>query len=224
MKRKFVKFKISEVIEAYKQKAKEKHLNDNLDFDFDGADPSLFEDCILEMETKDKYTDDLTGAKLNKEVYLNINPLIVSLIEETEKECQKAGLDSFSGFVICKSDHTTSSVFISRFHRDTLQPLSDAFKKAFPYSPKKYKHNIWDHKYKNANSHLKSVFSGNGNITACTDGFNPISVAKSTYATKSFIIPVQNGKLLLPPGDDVINAEFDYRPDKTFMIALFYDC
>jgi thiamine phosphate synthase YjbQ (UPF0047 family) len=88
---------------------------------------------------------------------------------------------------------------------------------------KTYKHNIWDHKYKNANGHLKSVFTGNANIIACTDGISPISVAKSLAPTKSCIIPFADGKLQLPPCDEVINAEFDYRPDKTFMIALFYD-
>ena len=218
MHSKFIKFKTSEVIEAYKHKATKNRVNETEDFDFDADDPTLYKDYILEIETKDKYDPD--GAKLNKEIYVNINPLITALIE---KESEESSIKDMSGFVICKSDHTTSSVFISSFNEETLLPLSNALKKAYPYSPKKYKHNIWDHKYKNANAHLKSVFTGNGNITACTEGFTPISIAKSGYGTKSCVIPFCKGKLLLPPGDDVINAEFDYRPDKTFMIALFYD-
>ncbi len=209
MKSTFYRFKISEVIKTYKQKIRDEMLKN--EEEIDTADKTLYESVLLEMTTKDKYKSE-TGVEYNKEVYINLNPLITDLIAEQQIE---------NGFVVCTSDHTTASVFISHFEKGNITFLSKALKKNYPYTPKAYKHNIWDHKYKNANAHLKSVFTGNGNVAACTAPLDVISAAKSASLTKSCITPILGGKLHLNPFDDIINAEFDYRPDKTFTIALF---
>lgn len=209
MKSSFYRFKISEVIKTYKQTIRDERLKQ--EEDLDTTDKTLYESLLLEMTTKDKYQSD-AGVAYNKEIYINLNPLINDLIAK-----QKIN----KGFVVCTSDHTTASVFISHFEKDNVEFLSKAMKKSYPYSPKKYKHNIWDHKYKNANAHLKSVFTGNGNLAACTAPLDVVSAAKSASLTKSCVALILDGKLHLNPCDDIINAEFDYRPDKTFTLAFF---
>jgi thiamine phosphate synthase YjbQ (UPF0047 family) len=209
MKSTFYRFKISEVIKTYKQKIRDEILKN--EEEIDTTNKALYEKLLLEITTKDKYVSK-TGVEYNKEIYINLNPLISDLIA-------KQGIEN--GFVICTSDHTTASVFISHFDKENITYLSKSLKKSYPYAPKTYKHNIWDHKYKNANGHLKSVFTGNGNVAACTAPLDVIAAAKSASLTKSCITPIHRGMLLLNPCDDIINAEFDYRPDKTFTIALF---
>lgn len=209
MKTTFYRFKISEVIKTYKQVIRDERLKE--EDDVDTTDKTLYESMILEMTTKDKYQSEV-GLAYNKEVYINLNPLINDLIKKQNIE---------KGFIICTSDHTTASVFINHFQKENLYLLSKALKKSYPYTPKKYKHNIWDHKYKNANAHLKSVFTGNGNLAACTATLDVIAAAKSPAITKSCVALILDGKLHLNPCDDIINAEFDYRPDKTFTIAFF---
>ena len=209
MKSQFYRFKISEVVKTYKQKIKDELLKN--EEELDTSDKALYESLLFEIPTKDKYKSD-SGVEFNKEIYVNLNPLISSLIAQQNIQ---------NGFVVCTSDHTTASVFISRFEKENITFLSKALKKNYPYRPQKYKHNIWDHKYKNGNAHLKSVFTGNGNVAACTAPLDVVSAAKSASLTKSCITPIIDGKLHLNPCDDIINAEFDYRPDKTFTIALF---
>ncbi len=100
------------------------------------------------------------------------------------------------GVVFCNSKHTTSSIFINHFEAGILSDLLDYFKAVYP-SQKKYRHNEWDFEFKNADAHLKSIELGKG-------------------AT----VIVKNRELILEDFENIIYAEFDYRPLKSFSITI----
>ena len=118
MKSTFYRFKISEVIKTYKQKIRDEILKN--EEEIDTTNKALYEKLLLEITTKDKYVSK-TGVEYNKEVYINLNPLISDLIA-------KQGIED--GFVICTSDHTTASVFISHFDKENITYLSKSLKKS----------------------------------------------------------------------------------------------
>lgn len=102
-----------------------------------------------------------------------------------------------NGFVIVSSKHTTSSCFVNHFEKGLLNDLSNELREDYP-AKKKWEHNIWDSVYQNADAHLKAIHFG-----------------------KSATVIVQDGKLLLGDFENMIYAEFDSRPGKSFTVSIF---
>lgn len=102
------------------------------------------------------------------------------------------------GMVICSSQHTTSGIFVNHFEEGLLYDLLTHLDYTYPSDkPNKYKHNIWDCEYKNAHAHLKAI-----------------------SLSKSATIIVKDGQLILGDFENIIYAEFDFRPQKSISITL----
>lgn len=114
-----------------------------------------------------------------------------NVVNEKIKEC---GIKN--GLIVCNSKHTTSSVFVNHFEQGILFDVLDTLKTMYP-PQKKYRHNIWDFEYKNADAHLKSISLGKG-------------------AT----VFVKDGEMILGDFENVIYAEFDHRPMKSFNLII----
>ena len=179
MKNVVYRFSISNVIETYKRKIRE------------DSGKEIYTTAIYEPPGKPCYRTSAGGVKTecNKSLYINLPALINNLIKENGIE---------HGFVICSSDHTTSSVYVNHFECGIMEDLHKHLCRQFPFSPNKYKHNIWDREFANGAAHMKAMMLG-----------------------KSATVLISDGKLHLGKFEDVIYAEFDYRPDKTFVISLF---
>lgn len=173
MKTSFYKFKISDLIDTYQKRIRER------------SDKTDYTTAIYEPKGQKK----LPGYDFGRVLYINLDQLVSSLIQRHNLK---------NGFVICASDHTTSAIYVNHFEPGIMEDLNKYLSAEFPHNPAKYKHNIWDNVFKNADGHLKSMMMG-----------------------KSATVLVTEGKLHLGKFEDIIYAEFDYRPDKTFTIALF---
>ncbi|MDE6201288.1 MAG: secondary thiamine-phosphate synthase enzyme YjbQ [Clostridiales bacterium] len=101
-----------------------------------------------------------------------------------------------TGVVILGSKHTTSSVYVNHFEPGMLYDVLENYDKMFPVQ-KKYRHNEWDFEYKNGAAHLKSIALGKGST-----------------------VFIKNGDLVLGDFENIIYAEFDYRPLKSFNIVI----
>lgn len=179
MKNTVYRFTISNVIETYKRKIRE------------DSGKEIYTTAIYEPPCKPCYRTTSGGQKVecNKNVFINLTALINNLIKENKIE---------HGFVICSSDHTTSSVYVNHFETGLMEDLYKYLNKEFPFSPKSYKHNIWDREFANGAAHMKAMMLG-----------------------KSATVLISDGKLHMGKFEDIIYAEFDYRPDKTFVVSLF---
>ena len=133
--------------------------------------------------------------KKDKTTNGGMRQFFVNIDELIRDEIKACGLKN--GFVICGSKHTTSSVYVNHFEPGLMDDILDNLRNLYP-STKKYQHNIWDYEYKNADAHLKAIQLG-----------------------KSATVIVKNGDLVLGDFEDVIYAEFDYRPGKAINISLF---
>lgn len=179
MKTYVYKFKISDVIETYKKRIRESVDKDTEMYNYTTA--------VYEPPVEKK--SDVKGRNL----FVNLDPLVGSLIKKDNIR---------KGYVVCSSNHTTSGVYVNHFEMGIMDDLSKYLTKTYPFSPDKYKHNVWDHTFVNADAHLKAMNVG-----------------------KSAMVLIIDGKLQLGKFEDIIYAEFDYRPDKTFTVALFgEDC
>lgn len=179
MKNTIYRFTISDVIETYQKKIRE------------SSGKEVYTTAVYEPSAKPYYRTSKDGTKVecNKCVYINLDPLINNIIAKHNMK---------NGFVVCSSDHTTSSVYVNHFELGLMDDLFNYLNKEYPFAPKNYKHNIWDNEYLNGAAHLKSMAMG-----------------------KSATVLVINGKLHLGKFEDVIYAEFDYRGDKTFTLSFF---
>ncbi len=101
-----------------------------------------------------------------------------------------------NGIIICSSKHTTSSIYVNHFEKGLLFDLNQTLEASYP-AKKKYQHNLWDDVYKNADAHLKAIHLG-----------------------KSVSILVKDGELVLGDFENIIYAEFDERPGKSFAVTL----
>lgn len=101
-----------------------------------------------------------------------------------------------NGIVICSSKHTTSSLYVNHFEKGLLVDLNNDLEASYP-AKKKYEHNLWDDVYKNADAHLKAIHLG-----------------------KSVSVLVKDGELVLGDFENIIYAEFDERPGKSFTVTL----
>lgn len=101
-----------------------------------------------------------------------------------------------NGVIVCSSRHTTSSVYVNHFERGLLVDLNNLLTETYP-AKKKYEHNLWDDVYKNADAHLKAIYLG-----------------------KSVTVMVIDGELVLGDFENIIYAEFDERPGKSFAVTL----
>ena len=173
------KFKISDVIETYERRIRESSSKDSYSY------------TTAIYEPKSKKTAVKTQWGRNRTLFVNLNALVANLIK-------KDGIDT--GYVICASNHTTSGVYVNHFEPGIMEDLNTYLEKEHPFTPKKYLHNIWDHKSINGDAHLKAM-----------------DVGKSTS------VLIVDGKLQLGKFEDIIYAEFDYRPDKTFTISIYGD-
>lgn len=169
------KFKISDVIETYKKRIRESVDKETEAYNYTTA--------IYEPPVEKK--TDVKG----RTVFVNLNALVNSLIKKDNIKM---------GYVVCASNHTTSGVYVNHFETGIMEDLNAYLNKEHPFTPSKYKHNIWDHTFVNADAHLKAMDVG-----------------------KSATVLIIDGKLQLGKFEDIIYAEFDYRPDKTFTVALF---
>lgn len=152
-----------------------------------------FSSVYFEPKQKEHFRKDKNGHKISCGKTVFIN--LDALIENLIEK-----YDIQNGYVIASSDHTTSSVYINHFETGMMTDLHKHIDKTFPFNPKKYLHNKWDDEFVNGAAHLKAITMG-----------------KSAMA---FIV---NKKLYLGKFEDVVYAEFDYRPDKTFTIALYWE-
>ena len=120
--------------------------------------------------------------------FVNLDNLVREIIEEN-------GIKS--GFVVCSSKHTTSSVYVNHFEQGVMNDMLDVLRELYPVN-KKYKHNEWDYEYKNGDAHLKAVQMG-----------------------KSATVIISDGLLVLGDFENIIYAEFDKREGKAINIAVF---
>lgn len=172
------KFKISDVIETFERRIREAAKKDDISYTT----------AVYEPKCKKKV---MTQWGRSRTIFVNLDPLIASLIKKDNIN---------KGYVIVASDHTTSGCYVNHFEKGIMDDLNYYLDKEHPFKPKKYLHNIWDHKYVNADAHLKAMKVG-----------------------KSASVLVVDGKLQLGKFEDIIYAEFDYRPDKTFTVSLYGD-
>lgn len=172
------KFKISDVIETYERRIREAS----------GKEDISYTTAVYEPKCKKKV---VTEWGRGRTIFVNLDALITNLIKKDNVT---------KGYVIVASDHTTSGCYVNHFEKGIMDDLNLDLDKKYPFKPKNYLHNIWDHKYVNADAHLKAM-----------------SVGKSAQ------VLVVDGKLQLGKFEDIIYAEFDYRPDKTFTVSLYGD-
>ena len=171
-------FQIADVAEKYKRLARS---NSNDEASYQELLKSLVYYPPKEYADNDK--------KCHRAFFVNLNRFLNTFI-------QVNGIKN--GYLICCSDHTTASVYVNHFETGIMEDLTNYLCKEFPYTPEKYKHNIWDSKDLNADAHLKAMTIG-----------------------KSATVIIKDGVLVLGKYEDVIFAEFDRRDDKTFTVALF---
>lgn len=120
--------------------------------------------------------------------FVNLDNLVREIIKKNEIK---------SGFVVCSSKHTTSSVYVNHFEPGAMNDLLDLLRDLYPAN-KKYKHNEWDYEYKNGDAHLKAIQMG-----------------------KSATVIISDGELVLGDFENIIYAEFDKRAGKSINIAVF---
>ncbi len=151
---------------------------------------------IRENSDKDTYSTAIYEPNAKRKSDKNGRTVFVNLNALVSSLIKKD--DIKTGYVICASDHTTSGVYVNHFETGVMDDLNKYLTKEHPFTPKKYLHNIWDHTFLNADAHLKAMDVG-----------------------KSASVLIIDGKLQLGKFEDIVYAEFDYRPDKTFTVALF---
>ncbi len=194
MKSKYYRFQIDELIKTYKQKIREQKLKD--DQDMDTANKALYETVLFEIESGDKYLDSKKHSH-NKEFFLNLDVLLSNLIKEH-------GI--VNGFLLCSSDAPTASVYVNHFEQGAMTDLSKALKKRY-----------------SSGLRTRLCFGKKAKQETAdgADSVNMAAAAKATAIGRSALVLIIDGKLHLGKFDDVVYAEFDYKPDHSFTVALF---
>ena len=126
-----------------------------------------------------------------KEFFLNLDVLLSNLIKEH---------NAVNGFLVCSSDSPTASVYVNHFEQGAMTDLSKALKKRY--------------------TGKRKLFGKTTAATAETD-VDLAAAAKATAIGRSAMVLIIDGKLHLGKFDDVVYAEFDYKPDHSFTVALF---
>lgn len=168
-------------------------INKIIEISIDEVLAKYKEETYKSGENMSQFLFESTNKKdLNKDKQSRI--FFVNLDNFVREQIKLAGLKN--GVIICTSKHTTSSVYVNHFEVGVMNDLNESLRVEYPVN-KKYEHNIWDNEYKNADAHLKAIHIGKGQS-----------------------VLVKDGEMILGDFENLIYAEFDARPGKSFALLL----